>query len=170
MQVHIDEFTGIAYDRLRVATEPKVDTVLELDDVLVHDQPFALVLANLGQESLYSQFGALGCSHLGLGDLQAILLKRDDVIQVLEPFVERHKPVISVGNLRDQTGYEESPPFSGAEVAQPRRVPGIPQLPVDVELPEEVEAGPVASKRIGKEPTRGDTGRPLGRRLPACSG
>ena len=110
------------------------------DDVLVNDQLFALVLANLGQETLDSQLGAAGCFLLGLGDLEASLLKRDDAIQILNPFVERHQPVIVLGNLCDQTGHEIVSPLTGAEEAQRRRVPGIPQLPPDVELPEDVGA------------------------------
>ena len=58
-----------AFDRLREATEEEVDTVLGLDDVLIDDQLFALVLANLGQETLDSQVGAAGCFLPGLGDL-----------------------------------------------------------------------------------------------------
>ena len=76
----------------------------------------------------------------GLGDLEALLLERDDLIQVLEPFVEAHQPVIILGDIRDQAGHEVVPPLDGGDVALPRRVPGIPQLPVDVQLPGEVDA------------------------------
>ena len=70
------------------------------------------------------------------------VLKLDDLIQVLEPFVEPHEPVEILGNLRDQSGHEVVPPLAGGDVALRRRVPGIPQLPVDVQLPGEVEARP----------------------------
>ena len=87
---------------------------------------------------------------LGLGDLEALLLKLDGFIQSLEPFVERHQPVIILGNLCDQTGHEVVPPLTGGEVALLCRVPGIPQLPPDVQLPEEVEAQHGIRQRIGK--------------------
>ena len=118
----------------------EVDTVLGLDDLLPNDQLFALVLANLGLETLDRQRGAAACFHLGLGDLEALLLKRDDLIQSLKPFVERHQPVIILGNLGDQTGHEVVPPLSGGEVALLCRVPGIAQFPPDIQLPEEVQA------------------------------
>ena len=118
--------------------------------VLIDDQLFALVLANLGLETLDSQLGAAGCFLPGLGDLEALLLKLDDLIQILKPFVERHKPVIILGNLCDQTGHEVVPPLTGGDVALRCRVPGIPQLPIDVELPGEVEAPQEISQRIGK--------------------
>ena len=126
-----------AFDRLREATDEEVDTVLDLDDVLLDDQLFALVPANLGQETLDSQLGAAGSFLRGLGEPQVLLLKRDDVIQILKPFVERHEPVIIVGNLRDQLGHEVVPPLTGGEVALARRVPGIMQLPPDIRRPEE---------------------------------
>ena len=100
-----------AFDRLREAIDEEVDPVLDLDDVLLDDQLFALVLANLGQETLDGQLGAAGCFLLGLGDLEALLLKLDGLIQSLEPFVERHQPVIILGNLRDQAGHEVVPPL-----------------------------------------------------------
>src|SRR5208282_4710248 len=99
MQLQIDEFPSPALDRLREATEEEVDTVLDLDDLLLDDQLFALVLANLGLETLDRQVGAAGCRLPGLGDLEASLLKRDDVIQIVKPCVERYKPVIIFGNL-----------------------------------------------------------------------
>ena len=71
----------MAFDRLRVATDEEVDTVLGLDDLLPDDQLLALILANLGQETLDSQLGAAGNCLLGLGDLEALLLKRDGSIQ-----------------------------------------------------------------------------------------
>ena len=96
------------------------------------------------------QLGAAACFHLGLGELEALLLKLDGLIQSLKPFVERHEPVIILGNLRDQTGHEVVPPLTGGEVALLGRVPGIPQLPPDVQLPEEVEAYQEIRQRIGK--------------------
>ena len=60
----------VAFDRLREAIDEEVDTVLDLDDVLLDDQLFALVLANLGLETLDSQLGAAGGFLLGLGDLR----------------------------------------------------------------------------------------------------
>src|SRR5262249_41648431 len=117
-----------------------VDTVPDLDDILNDDQPSGLVLANLGLEPLDSQQVAAGCLHLGVGDLEASLEKLDDIIQVLEPFIERHELVIILGNLWCQTGQEVVPLVSGAEEALHCRVPGISQLPPDVYLPEEVGA------------------------------
>ena len=108
-------------------------------------------LANLGLETQDSQLGAAGCFLPGLGDLEALLLKLDDLIQILKPFVERHQPVIILGNLCDQTGHEVVPPLTGGDVALRCRVPGIPQLPVDVQLPGEVDASQEISQRIGKE-------------------
>ena len=133
------ESRGHAFDRLREATDEEVDPVLGLDDLLVDDQLFALVLADLGLEPLDGQLGAAGRFLPGLGDLEALLLELDDLIQVLEPLVERHQPVIILGDLRDQAGHEVVPPLDGGEVALPRRVPGVPQLPPDVQLPGEVE-------------------------------
>ena len=56
MQFQIDElidgFPSPTFDSLREATDEEVDPVLNLDDVLFHDQLFALVPANLGQETL----------------------------------------------------------------------------------------------------------------------
>ena len=49
------------FDRLREAIDEEVDTVLGLDDVLIDDQLLALVLANLGQESLDRPGRAAGC-------------------------------------------------------------------------------------------------------------
>ena len=140
LQIEEFEIRRRAFDRLREATDEEVDTVLGLDDVLLDDQLFALVLANLGLESLDRQVGAAGCFLPGLGDLEASLLKRDDSIQILKPCVERHKPVIILGNLCDQTGHEVVPLLSGGDEALHCRVPGIPQLPPDVDLPEEVGA------------------------------
>ena len=97
-----------------------------------------------------AQLGATGGFLPGLGDLEALLLKRDDTIQILQPFVERHQPVIILGNLRDQTGHDEVPPLRGGEVAQLCRVPGIPQLPPDVHLPGEVGGYQEIGQRIGK--------------------
>ena len=159
VNVQIEESRGHAFDRLREAIDEEVDTVLDLDDLLPDDQLFALVLANLGLETLDSQLGAAACFLLGLGDLEALLLKLDGFIQSLKPFVERHQPVIILGNLCDQTGHEVVPPLTGGEVALLCRVPGIPQLPPDVQLPEEVEAyhGNLAADR--ESACRGDTGR-----------
>ena len=105
----------------------------------------------LGLETQDTQLGAAGCFLPGLGDLEASLLKLDDLIQILKPFVEPHEPVKILGNLRDQSGHEVVPPLTGGDVALRRRVPGIPQLPVDVQLPGEVDARPEISQRIGKE-------------------
>ena len=144
MQLQIDELLddlrSHAFDRLREATGEEVDPVLDLDDILLDDQLFALVPANLGQETLDSQFGAAGGFLRGLGEPQVLLLKRDDFIQILEPFVERHEPVIIVGNLRDQLGHEVVPPLTCGEVALRCRVPGIMQLPPDVRRPDEGKA------------------------------
>ena len=96
----------------------------------------------LGLEPQDTQLGAAGCFLPGPGDLEASLLKLDDLIQVLKPFVEPHQPVKILGNLRDQSGHEEVPLLAGDDVALGRRVPGIPQLPVDVKLPGEVDARP----------------------------
>src|SRR5271166_3385297 len=100
MQLQIDELIdglpGPAFDRLREATDEEVDPILDLDDILLDDQLFTLVPANLGEETLDSQLGAAGCCLRRLGEPQALLLKRDDVIQILQPFVERDKPVIIV--------------------------------------------------------------------------
>ncbi len=139
MQLQIDElFDGLqghAFDRLWEATGEEVDPVLDLDDVLLDDQLFALVPENLGLETLDSQVGAT-CEFLrGLGEPQVLLLKRDDLVQVLEPSVERHEPVIIVGNLCDQLGHEVVPPLTCGEVALPCRVPGIMQLPPDIRRP-----------------------------------
>ena len=126
-----------AFDRLREAIDEEVDTVLDLDDVLLDDQLFALVLANLGLETLDSQLGAAARLPSWPWRPQALLLKLDGFIQILKPFVERHEPVIIVGNLGDQMGHEVVPPLTGGEVRARRRVPGIMQLPPDVQLPEE---------------------------------
>ena len=150
MQVQIDELPSTAFDRLREATEEEVDPVLDLDDVLLDDQLFALVPANLGLETLDSQVGAAGCFLPGLGDLEASLLKRDDSIEILKPFVECHEPVIILGNLRDQSGHDVVPPLTGGEVPQLCRVPGITQLPPDVQLPGDVGGEQEISRRIGK--------------------
>jgi len=61
VHLQIDELHAPAFDRLREATEEEVDTVLDLDDFLVDDQLFALVLANLGLETLDRQVRAAGC-------------------------------------------------------------------------------------------------------------
>ncbi len=151
VNVQIVESRRHAFDRLRVAIDEEVDPVLGHDDVLINDQLFALVPLNLGLETQDTQLGAAGGFLPGLGDLEALLLKLDDLIQVLKPFVERHEPVIILGDLRDQTGHEVVPPLTGGDVALPRRVPGIPQLPVDVQLPGEVDASQEISQRIGKE-------------------
>ena len=66
--------------------------VLELDDVLLDDQFFALVPAYLGQKSLDSQLGAAGKLLRRLGKSQVLLLQRDDVIQVLKPLIQRISP------------------------------------------------------------------------------
>ncbi len=102
MHVQIDEVRKVprhAFDRLREATGEEVDPVLDLDDLLLNDQLVALVLANVGLETLDCQLGAAGCFLPGLGDLEALLLKLDGLIQNLKPFVERQKLVIIVGNL-----------------------------------------------------------------------
>ncbi len=57
----IPEFGRLPFDRLREAIDEEVDTVLGLDDVLIDDQLFALVFANLGLESLDRQVSAAGC-------------------------------------------------------------------------------------------------------------
>src|SRR5262249_24526363 len=93
VQVQVDVFldgsSGVACDNVGVATEEIVDPVLGLDDVLPDDQPFALVLANLGQETLDGELGEAGGILHSLGEPQALLLKLDDVVEVLEPFIER---------------------------------------------------------------------------------
>ena len=104
---------GHPLDRLREAIDEEVDTVLDLDDLLLEDQLFALVLANLGLETLDSQRGVAGRFLLGLGDLEAFLLKLDGFSQSLKPFVERHQTVVILGNLCDQTGHEVVPPLTG---------------------------------------------------------
>src|ERR1700733_13584410 len=71
------EFCRRAFDRLREAIDEEVDTVLNLDDVLIDDQLLALVLANLGQETLDTQLVVAGLSQKGPGNLEASLLKRD---------------------------------------------------------------------------------------------
>ena len=71
MQVQIDELPSHAFDRLREATGEEVDPVLDLDDLLVNDQLVALVLANVGLETLDCQLGALGRFLLGNGNLAA---------------------------------------------------------------------------------------------------
>ena len=68
----------------------------------------------------------------------------------LQLFVERHQPVIILGNLCDQTGHDVVPTVSGAEIAQHRRVSGVPQLPPDVNLPGEVGGYQEIGQRIGK--------------------
>src|SRR5262249_18405937 len=140
-----------ACDRLRESTGEEVDPVLDLDDVLVNDPLFALVLANLGLETLDSQVGAAGKFLRELGESQALLLKRDDVIQILEPFVEPHKEVIIVGNLCDHTGHDVLPPLTGGEEAHRCRVLGIMQLPIDVRRPGEEEAKHEIWHRIRKK-------------------
>ena len=131
----------------------EVDTVLDLDDLLLDDRLFALVLANLGLETLDASSVALPASfNFTLAVLQALLLKVDGFIQSLKPLVERHKLVIILGNLRDQTGHEVVPPLRGGDVALCCRVPGIAQLPPDVQLPGEVQACHEIGQRIGKVP------------------
>src|SRR5262249_23641628 len=68
-QVQIDEIPGPAFDPHRVAAEEEVDLVLDLDDVLPDDQLLALVLANLGLETLDRQLGAAGSFLHRLGEL-----------------------------------------------------------------------------------------------------
>src|SRR5262249_17418503 len=91
VQVQVEESFRVAFYGLRKATEEKVDPVLDLDDLLIDDQLFALVLANFGLETLDRELGVAAGRLLGPGDLEALLLKRDGSIQVLEPFVERHE-------------------------------------------------------------------------------
>ena len=117
---------------------------------LPDDQLLALVLANLGQETLDTQLGAAGSFLLGLGDLEALLLKRDGSIQILKLFVERHQLVIILGNLRDQTGHDVVPTVRWCRGSAACRVPGIPQLPPDVDLPGEVGGYQEIWQRIGK--------------------
>ncbi len=148
--LQIVESRRIAFDTLRVAIDEEVDPVFALDDRLIDDQLFAVVPLKLGLETQDTQLGAAGCFLPGLGDLEASRLKLDDLIQILKPFVEPHKPVKILGNLCDQSGHEVVPLLTGGDVALRRRVPGIPQLPVDVELPGEVDARPEISRRIGK--------------------
>jgi len=66
MQLQIDEVHRRAFDRLRKATGEEVDPVLDLDDLLLDDQLFALVLANVGLETLDRQVSAAGCLLLAL--------------------------------------------------------------------------------------------------------
>ena len=165
MNVQIEEFGESrrhAFDRLREAIDEEVDTVLGLDDILINDQLLALVLANFGLETLDSQQVAAGSFQPGLGDLEAMLLKLDNSIQILKPSVERHELVIILGNLCDQMGHEVVPPVNGGEIALRRRVPGIPQLPVDVQLPGEVEAPRKFPSGLGKNlpGTNGSSRRP----------
>ena len=144
------EFRGVTFDRLREATDEEVDTVFGLDDRLLKDQLLALVLANLGQETLDTQLGALAEFLQGFGHLEAGLLKRDDPIQIFNPFVERHQFVIILGNIRDQTGHDKVPTLPGTEEAIQFRVSGIPQLPPDVHLPGEVGGCQEIWQRLGK--------------------
>jgi hypothetical protein len=55
---------GHSFDRLGEAIDGEVDTVRDLDVVLVNDQLFALVLANHGLEPLDRQVGAAVASFL----------------------------------------------------------------------------------------------------------
>ncbi|MGA7495156.1 MAG: hypothetical protein WBX00_00340 [Isosphaeraceae bacterium] len=74
MHVQIDEVRKVPrheFHRLREATGEEVDPVLDLDDLLVNDQLVALVLANVGLETLDCQLGALGRFLLGNGNLAA---------------------------------------------------------------------------------------------------
>jgi hypothetical protein len=66
VNVQIEESRRIAFDRLREAIDEEGDPVFDLDDVLLDDQLFALVLANLGLETLDRQLGAAGCFLLAL--------------------------------------------------------------------------------------------------------
>ena len=149
-EAQIEESGRLAFDSLREATDEKVDPVLGLDDLLLEDQLLALVLANFGQETLHAQLGAAGRTLQRLGPLEAGFLKRDDSIQVLNPFVERHQLVIILGDIRDQPGHHVVPTLGGAEVAIHCRVSGIPQLPPDVHLPGEVGGCHEIWQRLGK--------------------
>ena len=129
-----------AFDWHREAIDEVVDTVLGLDDIRPDDQLLALVLANLGLETLDSQQVAAGRIRAGLGDLEAVLVKLDNSIQVLKPSVERHQLVIILGHFWRPVGSRNS-----SAGQRPRgivlgcRIPGIPELPVDVQLPGEVD-------------------------------
>ena len=151
VEVQVEESRGHARHGLRVAIGEEVDPVLGHDDVLVHDQLLALVPAHLGLEPQDTQLGAAGRFLVGLGDLEAPLLELDGEVQVLEPLVQSHQPEIILGDVGDQAGHEGVPPLDGDVDALPRRVPGVPQLPVDVQLPGEIQARLVIPVREGEE-------------------
>jgi len=130
VDLQIVESLGHAFDTLRVAIDEEVDAVFALDDRLIDDELFALIPFNIGLETPDGQLGVAAGFLPGLGDLEALLLKRDDLIQVLKPFVEAHEPVKILGNVCDQGGHEVVPPLSSGDVALPCRVSGIPQLPI----------------------------------------
>src|SRR5580692_4598297 len=125
-------------DRLRIAIEEQIDPVFGLDNLLLDDQRFALVLLNLRLETLDRQLGAAAGFLLHLGDLETLLLQLDGFTQRLEPYVERHQAVIILGDLRDQMRDEVVSSLARADVAMHRSVARIAKFSPDVELPGDV--------------------------------
>src|SRR3712207_9202191 len=66
-----------------------VDAVLGLDDVLGEHQQLAPVPPQLGLEPQDGQLGVAGGLLAGLGDPEALLQERVDLVEVLQPLVDR---------------------------------------------------------------------------------
>src|SRR5262249_28411122 len=129
-----------AFDRLWEAIGKEVDAVLGLDDLLPDDQLLALVPVHLGLEPLDRQFSVAAGFLPGPGGFEACLEQLDGPVQGLHAGVERHQRVITLSNLRDQTGHEVVPPLTGGQVACRGRVPGVAELPPYVRRPEKSQA------------------------------
>src|SRR5205085_1228758 len=114
-------------DELRITTDEEINAVLDLDLPLLDDEPLALILASLGQETLHAKLRPAGGRLLSLGDLQTLLQELNGLIEIFEPLIEGGELEIIIGNFGNELRNEVVSAFDRLNIAVDRRITSVAQ-------------------------------------------